>query len=143
MFSRICISKKIAEKNTSPRLNYILIFKKSSVSFNKKVIFVFHTIFKLGFIMQIIHCFIHRCLYSLFILFCSLISVFKKQNTEKMLTVSYSCNWQKFKNKMNEKWSQEYQSMDPEYVTRQIIVFWSFFWDDFIVWFKYRLENPK
>ena len=93
--------------------------------------------------MQIIHCFIHRCLYSLFILFCSLISVFKKQNTEKMLTVSYSYNWQKFKNKMNEKWDQEYQSMDPEYVTRQIIVFWSFFWDDFIVWFKYRLDNPN
>ena len=60
-----------------------------------------------------------------------------------MLTVSYSYNWQRFKNKMNEKWNQEYQSMDPEYVTRQIIVFWSFFWDDFIVWFKYRLENPK
>ena len=43
--------------------------KKSNVSLNKKVIFVFHTIFKLDFITQIIYCIIHRCLYSLFILF--------------------------------------------------------------------------
>ena len=33
--------------------------------------------------------------------------------------------------KMNEKRSQEYQSMDPEYVI--IVVFWSFFCDDFVV----------
>ena len=38
-----------------------------------------------------------------------------------MLTFPYSYNWQKFNNKMNEKRSQEYQSMDPEYVTGQII----------------------
>ena len=72
--------------------------------------------------------------------FCSLISVSKKQNTETMLTLSYSYHWQKFNNKMNEKRSQEYQSMDPEYVTRQI-KFWSFFWDNFVVWFSHRLEN--
>ena len=43
--------------------------KKSNVSFNEKVIFVFRMIFKLYFIMQqIIYCIIHRCLYSLFIL---------------------------------------------------------------------------
>ena len=29
-------------------------------------------------------------------------------------------NWQKFNNKMNEKRSQEYQSMDPEYVSGQV-----------------------
>ena len=34
---------------------------------------------------------------------------------------------EKFNNKTNEK-SQKYQSMDPEYVTWQmIVVFWSFF----------------
>ena len=33
-----------------------------------------------------------------------------------MLTLSYLYNWQKFNNKINEKRSQEYQSMDPEYV---------------------------
>ena len=33
-----------------------------------------------------------------------------------MLTLPYSYNWQKFNNKMNEKRSQEYQSMGPEYV---------------------------
>ena len=93
---------------------------KKVIFFNKKVIFVFHTIFKLDFITQIIYCIIHRCLCSHFILFCSLISVSKKWNIETMLTFPYSYNWQKFNNKMNEKRSQEYQSMDPEYVTGQI-----------------------
>ena len=51
---------------------------------------------------------------------CSLVSVSKKRNIETMLTVSYSYNWQKFNNKMNEKRSQEYESMDPEYVTGSI-----------------------
>ena len=37
-----------------------------------------------------------------------------------MLTLPYSYNWEKFNNKMNEKSSQEYQSMDPEYVNRKI-----------------------
>ena len=37
-----------------------------------------------------------------------------------MSTLPYSYNWQKFSNKMNEKRSQEYQSMDREYVTGQI-----------------------
>ena len=44
-----------------------------------------------------------QCLHSLFILFCSLISVSKKQNIEKVLTLPYSYNWQKFNKKMNEK----------------------------------------
>ena len=34
--------------------------------------------------------------------------------------VNPSYNRQKFNNKMNEKWSQGYHSMDPEYVTGQI-----------------------
>ena len=59
-----------------------------------------------------------------------------------MLTLPYSYNWQKLKNKMNEKRSHEYQNIDPEYVTGQIIVvFWNFFWGDFVVWFLKRLEN--
>ena len=69
---------------------------KRIVSLNKKVIFVFHTIFKLDFITQIIYCII----FSYF--FCSLISVSGKRNIETMLTLLYSYNWQKF-NKMNEK----------------------------------------
>ena len=32
----------------------------------------------------------------------------------------YPYNWQKFNNIMNEKRSQEYQSMDPKYVTGKI-----------------------
>ena len=56
----------------------------------------------------------------LFSYFCySLISVSKKRDIETMPTLSYSNNWQKF-NKMNEKWSQVYQSMGTEYVTGQI-----------------------
>ena len=43
--------------------------KKSNVSLNKKVIVVFHTIFKLDIITQIIYCIIHRCLRSHFLLF--------------------------------------------------------------------------
>ena len=93
--------------------------KKSNVSLNKKVIVVFHTIFKLDIITQIIYCIIHRCLRSHFLLFCYLISVSKKWNIETMLTFPYSYNWQTF-NKMNEKRSQEYQSVDPEYVIGQI-----------------------
>ena len=37
-----------------------------------------------------------------------------------MLTLPYSYNLQKFNSKMNEKTSQEYQSMKPEYVSGQI-----------------------
>ena len=36
------------------------------------------------------------------------------------VNLAYSNNWQKFNYKMNEKRSQEYQSMDPEYVTGKI-----------------------
>ena len=43
--------------------------------------------------------------------------------------------------KMNEKRIQEYQSIDPEYVTGKIVVIWSFFRDDFVVWFLHRLKN--
>ena len=57
--------KKYVSKNKI----YFCSRKKSNVSLNKKVIFVFHTIFKLDFITQIIYCIIHRCLCSHFILF--------------------------------------------------------------------------
>ena len=104
----------ILKKYVSKNKIYFCSRKKSNVSLNKKVIFVFHTIFKLDFITQIIYCITHRCLYSLFILFCSLVSVSKKWGIKTMLTLPYSYNWQKFNNKMNEKRRQEYQSMDPE-----------------------------
>ena len=53
--------------------------------------------------------------------FCSLISVSKKKNIEKILNLPYLYNWKKFINKMNEKKKpgvSEYG--DPEYVTREI-----------------------
>ena len=129
MFFSICLAKKNAEvikflgilkKYVSENKIYFCSRKKSNVSLNKKVIFVFHTIFKLGFITQIIYCIIHRCLHSHFILFCSLVSVSKKWNIETMLTFPHSYNWQKFNtHKMNGKRSQQYQSMGSEYVTGQ------------------------
>ena len=43
---------------------------------------------------------------------------------------------------MNEKRSQEYQSMDPEYVTEQINShILELLLDDFVVWFFHCLEN--
>ena len=91
------ILKKCVSKN---KINFCL-KKKSNALLNKKVISVFPTIFKLDFVTQIICCIICRSLYSLSIFFCSLISVSKKQNTETMLTLPSSCNWQKFNNKIN------------------------------------------
>ena len=58
--------------------------KKSNVSLNKKVIFVFPKRFRLLTVLST-----HRCLCSHFILFRSLISVPKKCNLEKMLTFPY------------------------------------------------------
>ena len=78
MFFSICLAKKNAEvikflgflkKYVSENKIYFCSRKKSNVSLNKKVIFVFHTIFKLDFITQIIYCIIHRCLCSHFIVF--------------------------------------------------------------------------
>ena len=45
-------------------------------------------------------------------LFCPVISVSKKRNIKSMLILPYLYNWQKFNNKLNEKRSQKYQSMD-------------------------------
>ena len=52
---------------------------------NKKVIFVFHIIFKLDFITQIIYCIVS-----------------KKWNIKTMLTFPYPCNWQKLEQPQNE-----------------------------------------
>ena len=50
----------ILKKYVSKNKIYFCSRKKSNVSLNKKVIFVFHTISKLDFITQIIDCIIHR-----------------------------------------------------------------------------------
>ena len=77
------------------------------------------------------------CLYSLFILFCSLTSVFKKWNIETMLTPFPIHTIGKIPTiKMNKKRSQEHQRMGTDYVVTTgelIFVFWSFFSDDFAV----------
>ena len=49
----------ILKKYFSENKIYFCSRKKSNVSLNKKAIFVFHTIFKLDFITQIIYCIIH------------------------------------------------------------------------------------
>ena len=96
MFCSICLSKKNAEASKFLRN------LKKYISKNNK----------LDFIMQIIYCIIHRCLYPLLI---SYFFVLLYQFLT-MLTLPCSYNWQKFNNKMNEKRSQEYQSIGPEYV---------------------------
>ena len=86
----------------------------------KKLFWLSHNFQTLFHNADQIYCIVHRCLYCLFILFCFFTSVSKKWNMETTLTLPYSYNWQKFNNKINEKRSQECQSMDPEYVTGEI-----------------------
>ena len=78
MFFSICLGKKNAEvikflgilkQCVSENKICFCSRKKNNVSLNKKVAFVFETIFKLDFVTQIIYCIIHRCLCSHFILF--------------------------------------------------------------------------
>ena len=97
LFFSICLGKKNAEvikflgilkKYVSENKIYFCSRKKSNVSLNKKVIFVFHTIFKLDFITQFIFCIIRRCLYSLFILF--LFSYISSEKTERRDNVNPS-----------------------------------------------------
>ena len=85
---------EILKRYVSENKIYFCSRKKSNILLNKKVIFVFHTIFKFEFITQIICCIIHRCLCSRFI--SRFISVSKKWNIKTMLTFPYSYNWQKF-----------------------------------------------
>ena len=65
MFFSICLGKKNAEaikfleilkKYVSKNKIYFCLKKKRNVPLNKKVCFVFQTIFKLDFITQIIYC---------------------------------------------------------------------------------------
>ena len=91
IFFSICLGKRNAEaikflgillKNTFPKKNIFFCLKrKKNVLLNKKVILVFHTIFKFDFITQIIYC----ILFSYF--YCSLIS--GKRNIGTMLTLLY------------------------------------------------------
>ena len=71
MFFSICLGNQNAEaikfleilkRYTSKNKIYFCLQKKRNVPLNKKLNFVFHTIFKLDFIMQIIYCVIHKCL---------------------------------------------------------------------------------
>ena len=93
MFFSICLSKrkkknaevikflKILKKYVSENKIHFSSRKRNNFSLNKKVIFVFHAIFKLDFITQIIYCIIHRCLCSHFILFLfSYISLYEMEH---------------------------------------------------------------
>ena len=69
MFFSIFLSKKktevikflgILKKYASENKIYFCSRKKSDVLINKKVIFVFYTIFKLDFITQIMYCIMHK-----------------------------------------------------------------------------------
>ena len=105
MFFSICLDKKNAEvikfwgmlkKYVSKnKINLFFLRKKGIFLLNKKVIFVFDTIFKLDSITQIIYSITQRWLCFQFVLLFSLVSVCKKWNIETMLTFPYSYNWQK------------------------------------------------
>ena len=104
-----------------PRIKYIFVLEiKPMFRLIRKLFLSFTQFSNLISLTQIICCIIHRYLYCLLILFCSLVSVSNKQTIETMLTLPYPYNWLKFINKMNENRSQEYQSMDPECVTGKI-----------------------
>ena len=104
-----------------PRIKYIFVLEiKPMFRLIRKLFLSFTQFSNLISLTQIICCIIHRYLYCLLILFCSLVSVSNKQTIETMLTLPYPYNWLKFNNKMNENRSQEYQSMDPECVTGKI-----------------------
>ena len=79
---------------------------------------------------------------SVFSFYASFFSYISSEEREHRNNVNPSYNWKKFNNKMNEKRSQEYQSMDPEYVTEQINShILELLLDDFVVWFFHCLEN--
>ena len=123
MFLVSALAKKKAEatefsaiiKTTFPRKRkiYFCSRKKRNVALNKKVIFVFLTIFKLGFQY-------HPQMSVLFFHFFSFILVFNKRVIERILILPYSYKSQKIK-KMNERKSLAYQIVAAEYVAEQII----------------------
>ena len=91
-FFSICLGKNNAEaieflgilkKYVSKNKIYFCLKKKRSVLLNKKVIFVFHMIFKLDFIMQIIYCIIDRMSDSLFIFIFVLLCYFLRNGPYK------------------------------------------------------------
>ena len=86
--------------------------KKRNVALNKKVIFVFLTIFKLGF-----HYYPQMSVLSFH--FFSFILVFNKRVIERILILPYSYKLQKIK-KMNERKSLAHQIVAAEYVAEQI-----------------------
>ena len=75
-------------KKMSGRIKFFFFGKRKSMFCFLKKLFAFQTFFKLDFITQIIYCIIHRCLYSLFILF--LFSYISSEETERRNNVNPS-----------------------------------------------------
>ena len=96
-----------------PRIKYIFVLKRKEMLHLIKNLFLSFTQFSTFTVLSTDVCipFLYLCR--------SLILVSKKTSIKTMLTLPFSNNWQEF-NKINEKRSQEYQSMGPEYVTWQI-----------------------
>ena len=109
------IFKKYVSKNKI----YFCLKKRTNASPNKKVTFVFHTIFKLDFIIQIIYFIIHRCLYSIFILF---LFFYEFLPNEHRNNVNPSLFIQLAKLLQQNEWKKKpgVLEYDPEYVTGQI-----------------------
>ena len=103
MFFSICLSKKNAKAIEFFGLikKYFSKNKKKLNVFLKTKIFVFHMIFKLDCITQIIYFIIHICLYSLFILllfpYISLQETGHRKNTNPSLLMKVSKNQNEWK----------------------------------------------
>ena len=123
MFLVSALAKKMPKRLNSQQLQklifqekekvYFCSRKKRNVALNKKVIFVFLTIFKLGFQYD-------PQMSVLFFHFFSFILVFNKSVIERILILPYSYKSQKIK-KMNERKSLAYQIVASEYIAEQII----------------------
>ena len=148
MFFSICLGKRsakaieflgILKKYFSKNIS-IFVKKKRNVCLIKKKIFIFYMIFKLSWYRSFAILSTDVCFH--FSYFCSsLILVSKTQGIERILTLLSQYKWQKF-NKMNEKINLGHQSVSMEYVLGKLIVlFCSFFWDNFTVWFSLHLRN--
>ena len=124
MFFIICLVQKknselikflgIVKNYVSKKEIYFCLKKKSNVLLKHSAIF------KFGFIMNDLLFYPQISVFSFHTYFVLFYQFLKILTLKKMLALPFSHNWQKSNNKVNEKRSQEYQNVDPGYITGQI-----------------------
>ena len=128
----------IVKNYVSKKEIYFCLKKKSNVLLKHSAIF------KFGFIMNDLLFYPQISVFSFHTYFVLFYQFLKTLTLKKMLALPFSHNWQKSNNKVNEKRSQEYQNVDPGYITGQInIPILELFWDNFVVWLIGRVKNFK